>query len=498
MKTYIAAKDYMAWWPTVKRTQTDDYYIRLANRLCEAVSTLHSDVLTPRVLAEVARRLTCYFEDVVADMGLWRTFSAICREKYGYPVPLYHDEEEYYDDEPSFNAVSYLVWQTVSDAHPDRYIFTASPDIVRLSKVVYEVLDGAFEDAPVNDTCKADVKTLIENAGKSFDHLREALTWFDAANYLTTNPTYMQDVEENLSHYEDMDIESFTPDMRLYLVHTQFLFSYKTGPLALRAPEWLSALAGTLGLQQVKALVDGMEVLRYDTYKYAFTKDDKWLNMENLHGKKIEVRVEEMNWKLEMLKQHDGCMAQFIFFNGEWHLNGVMMPLQLEGKFESLKEDTPDIPKKGQGLLTADMILKRTNGRRIFYFKDVYDLTDTMKRLQLIPAKSETLFPDDEKHQFPLLFIDTEEPVDNMFIGFHSERDICDSANPYYDADYAKNDALSFMHDTNVSSHLVDWLIDQGFLPDVANYPVFHPGSTPEQLRGDMHFLLRTERRNEY
>lgn len=90
MRKHILAKNYNSVWPKKKATSVDSYYVTLANRLYNRLAqlNLYGDVW--QALPKITINLTCYFEDVVADFGLWRMFSALCRERYGNPVPIYH------------------------------------------------------------------------------------------------------------------------------------------------------------------------------------------------------------------------------------------------------------------------------------------------------------------------------------------------------------------------------------------------------------------------
>lgn len=79
MEIHISIQDYMDAWPRQKHSQVETYYVKLANRLYESILPLRSAMLVTDDLKTLACKLTCYFEDIVADMGIWRSFSALCQ-----------------------------------------------------------------------------------------------------------------------------------------------------------------------------------------------------------------------------------------------------------------------------------------------------------------------------------------------------------------------------------------------------------------------------------
>lgn len=125
MKGIITAKELRMARPFDTVCATDTYYTRFANRLNnKLLGFVDKNGANKTFIHRLALRLTLYLEDIVADMGVWHSFSDLCMKLYGYPVPMYHSDEEYYPDEPSFDAVRYLIWDVSSDLASDQ-IFDA-------------------------------------------------------------------------------------------------------------------------------------------------------------------------------------------------------------------------------------------------------------------------------------------------------------------------------------------------------------------------------------
>ena len=99
---------------------------------------------TPAILRYAAVSLASYMEDIVADSGLWRTFSGLCQQMFGWPVPMYHDaSEEYYPDEPSMMAVRYLIWNAATEM--DNVWWKPEwPELEHMARIAYDRLDSMF------------------------------------------------------------------------------------------------------------------------------------------------------------------------------------------------------------------------------------------------------------------------------------------------------------------------------------------------------------------
>ena len=104
--------------PKKKAYSTDMYYAKLANRLLDDFKRLRLDfgVQTMAIMRYAAITLANYMEDIVADSGQWRTFSALCEQLFGQAIPMYHDADaEYYPDEPCIEVVRFLVWHAATE-----------------------------------------------------------------------------------------------------------------------------------------------------------------------------------------------------------------------------------------------------------------------------------------------------------------------------------------------------------------------------------------------
>lgn len=214
---------------------TDDYYLMLA----QYVDKLWAGMMVLPEVGEglrkrVALDLVGYFQDVVADAGLWRSFVKMCRHLYGRPVPFYDEPDGYVDAELNQIDVQFIAWYSL-ESHLG-FMGLVSPvdsDLLRLSHQVYRLFAYIYDDAPA----ASDFKPLQE---LDLDDREQVRNIFLTSGWLFWNSYFMRPVskhhyEPEVDENEELSIEeTLTDESRL---HTTF--EQPTGPLALLADEWL-------------------------------------------------------------------------------------------------------------------------------------------------------------------------------------------------------------------------------------------------------------------
>lgn len=499
----IVAKDIKSWHPFKKDYSSDQYYQRIANLLQDTFYTINIDVKdkTDEVFHESAILLTRYMEDIMADCGIWRMFSEQCQQLYGHPVPMYHEQEEYYPDEPSKNAVRFLIWSTISNI-TDEIVSTDGDAIERMATHAYDILNELFDEAPVNEQLAEDLTAFVKQSENGFDDMRAVLMWIYTDCYLTSGKRseelLMKHTEDGLDMLNNEHTMA-SPGMAFFYAVTHCIFQYKTGPLALYAKDYLALLMRQRGMEELATDLEHMERIYAGIYKYEFIKEDRLL-LTRTNGRQIEIQAEELNLKKKQLEEHDGCMASsFVYYQQEWHLNGILVPLEKTAeKWEKLCEDDPENLKPGTETLTADKMLKRTKGQRIAYFADREQMKDWLVEKIQFPRHM-IGFVDEQGGEQPTIFIDTEEQKNCLQFFFGYNQCIADPSNPYYDKEEAKERAVNMLWNAeSVTTHAMNYMLDMGFLPDIYRDMVFSRHNTTEQTRKDIDFLIRFWRQENY
>lgn len=498
MEIHISIQDYMDAWPRQKHSQVETYYVKLANRLYESVLPLRSAMLVTDDLKTLACKLTCYFEDIVADMGIWRSFSALCQQRYGMPVPFFHTDEEYYPDEPSLDAVRFLVWNTVSGCYIDDWLPVHDRELLGLAQVVYELLDSEFELAPVNDACKQAVAGAVERAAEDFKEFCACLVWVLDSNYLTGDHWLADSVYANTNvYFEKSDSLSF--DSVVDWATEKYLYIFKSGPLALTGAQWLSALAGTLGMTKERDLFNNIEVVKVDNYRLQFV-DDEWVHLDNLRGREFDIKTDVILSVHNDVRECNACIAQLVRHAGQWNTGKLFIPCDMtdeqilneNSKYRGNKVSSRVVGQK----LAADRMLAATGARRVLYFGSVQQADVELKRMGLLKVH-DVLQGSDADAQAPCCaWIDVTGDTARLCFVPEIASAIADPANPYYKAKHTPDVVEQLLTNQQVPTAMLDWLIDHDFLPDVVRAEMLDQGSAGQPLRSDMHLLVRALRRN--
>ena len=147
----ITVKDFMERQPNhPKVAVTDQYYLWIALRLAK----LWDESPWLRGFADAVRRdvvlaVTGYFQDVVADAGLWRSFTRLHNNRHGSPLPHYGRGDDYIDYELNRDDVRYVIWWTVTGEAGADVLDPSDPELEALSMAFHMLLDEEYEHAPV-------------------------------------------------------------------------------------------------------------------------------------------------------------------------------------------------------------------------------------------------------------------------------------------------------------------------------------------------------------
>lgn len=499
----IVALDIRQTHPNKKAYSTDAYYTKLANRLLDDFRRLHLDLdkHATAIMRNAAVLLANYMEDIVADSGQWRSFSDLSQQMFGKPVPMYHNANaEYYPDEPSFEAVRFIVWHAATEMEEFWWDADAQP-LRDMAMVAYDRLSNVFEQSPINDELADDITDMLRQASEDFQQMRVALIWIFSDCYLTRSTAAEELIERRMKEADNMVDKMPAESMRWFYAIMHSIFAYKIGPLALKPNEYVAALMRTKSmLREAREIMD-IEVLPMAFYQLSIEADGQWLQLLRTNGRKIRVARDEFAIDDEALRKLDGCSAIFVKYLSSWHMNGIMIPVEdMASHWDEFVKDDPDYKAEGTRDATGEMLLKRCGGKEIHYFENIAKLKELLKKnIGYRPEQLGFLNEQDLIGKHPLLFIDKKAQKYAMHFSFAYTPCIADPANPYYDIEVAQEKAISmFWNDQAISTEAILWLLDHDYLPEIYDEPLFCFESSLAEKRSDARFLLRYMRKEHY
>lgn len=233
----ISLKEFLLRQPSFPdRTETDDFYLALANKLLADTGTVGLACSLPDgVLRRVALTLTDYLQDIVSDAGLWRSFVDANRELYGWSVPFYPVGENYIDYELNREDVRFLVWYTIAMfSDENRYIYPYNDRLLAYADSCFEILEGQYDEAPVPEDFNI-ARGLEFNDVEDHKAIYNLGNWLFLHSYLLT-PAFSESLREIM-----MGVDLNDPDATVKINDRleEAMMENTTGPLALFTPEWV-------------------------------------------------------------------------------------------------------------------------------------------------------------------------------------------------------------------------------------------------------------------
>ncbi len=214
---------------------TDEYYLTLAKYIGKLWENLKAfPEINETIRKHVIVSLVSYYQDILADAGIWRSFVAMCRRLYHRPVPFYDEPDDYIDAELNKIDVQFIIWYSLeSQLGFNGLVSPYDSDIVRLANVVYKLFDFLYEDAPTPENFKPLMELDLDDRGQVRDIFK--LTGWLFWNSYFLRPVSKHAYEPEVSEDEELTVEETLADEHRLRV----TFEQPTGPLALLAEEWL-------------------------------------------------------------------------------------------------------------------------------------------------------------------------------------------------------------------------------------------------------------------
>lgn len=236
----ISMEQFLMWQPSAPReTSTDRYYLDVANSLVEAASRRGIFAGYPeKVVERAALAVTGYYQDVIADAGVWRSFINECRKLYGYTVPFFDDGGDYVDYELNRADVRFMVWYALSMSYEAKRV--CNPMDVNLlagADAWWKVLEESYEDAPLPEDYSM-AKELELHAEEDREAVYRLGNWLFMHCYLMT-PAYALTLSETVA---GIDLTKEENIGKLRDLMEQSMSENPTGPLALYLGEWLQLI----------------------------------------------------------------------------------------------------------------------------------------------------------------------------------------------------------------------------------------------------------------
>lgn len=459
--------------PYSQQTDIDQYYIEIANRVLEVLDSKESDFsflgIDRERREDMALALAQWFQDVVAQGGIWTTFIHECKKRYGSYLPFYQiDEEDYYEDEVNLVDVRFLTWHYIQYMHyADTVINPENIVINEIAQEIYEIFDSEFENAPIND----DWHDALHP--KAFDDpllysFREYLYKIINCDYLYLN------VFESIADYTKETVRDISKlGSAQDLIHdyaTSLLFEGEENFMGLSLSEWGREIL-RLENEKIAQRLDTLKTLPVRLYLV----DDE--SKKHFHlVDYFDMKAGEATSSYKVLKDSFGLypsnaykkgksltLCRLTGLEGEWNLNGASYVMSID-EYNKKPLELPEkylSPNSEQRKL-YDRFLEITGGKHFIFPKNrkeaiaFYENLTGVKSLNKLPKS----VGDD--------MVIYASPINGIGLTTGISRWLKSDDNPRYDKEEAKENAFSIICLHNIPYEIVSKMYDMGMIEDAA------------------------------
>lgn len=245
----ITVKDFMELQPGYPRVdKTAAFYLGIAVRLAKAWDASQLLAwLDDGTRRDVVLALVGYYQDIVADAGLWRAFTTLHRHRHGQPLPHYERSDDYIDYELNLDDVRYIIWYTITGERTDAILSPHDRQLERLAVLLHHILDEHYEQAPHPTEL-----TLL--AGVDLADVADAQNIYDFTYWLFWRSYLMRpsstaalnahrpEAHAIISNPGRVDVDS-----QLHDLNDRIMLSTPAGPIKLTIGQWVQLIVdGTL------------------------------------------------------------------------------------------------------------------------------------------------------------------------------------------------------------------------------------------------------------
>ena len=465
----VTMNDWLKYHPYEKPSQADDYYQKLCNQLLKAnINEPLLKDMNQLEYKELTCILVCWFEDVISETNIWRSFTAEHKKMYGKYLPFYNTDNDYYEDEINLQDIQFLIWHFFSMVENDIFISPYYPVFHSFASKVYALFETEYETAPPNQPFK---KNLTIPDDRGFAETKKALYFLAINSYL--NCLYARRIlikkydKLNKSEHDNEHIEMLRMDMLFGVI-----IDNVSPILALRTNE---QLANIMGQNHPK-----YDLIKNISNRYAITCSIKNINKDHWELEHIstsqrlifEPETMSESMRKSQIKVNDFMFANLVKWGDEWVLMGMMFTYPGEkntnSRIEHEKHVFDPIEPKNEILKNHEILFKELmEGSNLAYFKNTDDYDTFLNRINVLSYEKNnqgTPLPDDTslKTNFGA------EKMENLVVFFNPERGselmtlfssfIKDLRNPFYEKGKVA-DIQTLIINKSVSPQFVKYLI---------------------------------------
>lgn len=237
----ISVKDYMERQPSNPRVEpTDQFYLWIALRLAKLwdESPWLRD-LDDEVRRDVVLAVTGYYQDIVADAGLWRSFIRLHDHQHNSLLPHFPLDDDYVEYELNMADVRYVIWWTIAGERGAEALDPQDAGLEALATAFHMILEEEYEQAPVPEQFCIARRVDLDSPADA-QAIYDYAYWLYWRSYLL-RPSSQQVMERAMPEAHDIIARAGETDARPLLqdLNDRLMSTVPAGPIPLTTAQWL-------------------------------------------------------------------------------------------------------------------------------------------------------------------------------------------------------------------------------------------------------------------
>lgn len=466
MENKINLNEWMEIHPYKKTVESDKYYVEVANNILNIWETSKMPFSIPaNLMKRISMYITAYFEDVISDFGLWKTFINKHKFLYGKWLPFYTQEEEYFEDEINLNDIKFIIWYSIQQlagkaTHKIFPPFIKGLDI--LAEYIYKYLDNQFEKAPINES----IEKLFgkEEVYGNIYELKNLLNWFFCHSYLI-EPSTQSKIMEN-QHFVNHQFKNATQEQKnmfMYGIMQDTIFAYPCGPLALKINDWMCAMVGK-------------DHPNFDNYRTIEVKQTLHWLVQNIDETTITLscitKNESMQIEKSIFKDTDKFQpgktviaCGFIKYKDKWNVSGIVSVNDIS-TYKNVQKEPDRSQIEAIHKSVHDRFVSQNNGKEIAFFQNLDELKNFLTSKMGWPEEASQQFKNLEKNKNFVVYASEDK---GLMISADIAEFLKHEDNPMYNEEEAKlKSFFVFVNKGQCPIDMLEYFVDNNMLPDAS------------------------------
>lgn len=318
----IPGKFWLSLKPYEQFTPYDQAYIALATRMLRSFTAINGqhgfNLRGPDALRDLALMLASYAEDIVNETGIFRAFTDVNFENWGWHIPFASDMElDYESGELNYQDVQYLIWHFFN-ATEDRTHFPLSPEIEQFTEIAIDIIEEHLDELPTTEFYSAYL-TLPDDI--NFYELKEKMQWLALDCYLAFFDAKVR-LTLNFDQIMKKRPDSIYTYQLFYGLRTEYTFDKLSRYSALSTQDWMTRIC--ISSETTKAQIRNLFYSVKGRFVYGGKKEGKHRLFAPEMEAPFEILESSTTKDWEDYQQGWYIYTSLVYWQGTYWVNGTV------------------------------------------------------------------------------------------------------------------------------------------------------------------------------